>query len=142
MIICVGTYCTSRKTRRWPCCMFFSPLNIALVNAFVLYKESGIVTSRKDKLRGLFMHEMAYELPKPLATQRVQEQLIKGSLLQTVKVSFDLKEPTPPAQPASGKARCKFCYWKTASRCRSRCSGCNGILCAHRYKLLCPDCVQ
>ena len=137
-----GTYCTSRKTKRWPCCMFFGLLNIAIVNAFVLYKESGITTSRKDQKRRLFMHQMAYELTKPLAAQRVQERLIKGSLLQTVKDCFDLKEPTPPVQPASGKARCKFCHWKTASRCRSRCSECNKVVCAHHYKLLCPDCVQ
>lgn len=34
-----ASYNTSRKTQRWPCCMFFGLLNIASINAFILYNE-------------------------------------------------------------------------------------------------------
>lgn len=101
MIMCVPQ-CTSRKTQVAMLYVFFGLLNIPIVDAFMLYKELGIVTSRKEKLRRLFMHKMAYELTKPLGAQSA-ERLIKGSLLQTVKVCLDLKEPLPPVQPASGR---------------------------------------
>lgn len=139
-----ASYNTSRKTQRWPCCMFFGLLNIASINAFILYNEAGQARTSKDKVRRIFLQKVAYDLAKPLAQQRVDRRTIHGSLLHCVKECFELQLP-PPQQQADGtggRARCHFCHWKTASRCRSRCFECGQIVCTNHYKLLCPNCYQ
>lgn len=65
-------YSTSRKTRRCPVCMFFGILNITVVNTFILYKLSGKAISREDKIRRLFMHQLAHDMAKPWAMQRLE----------------------------------------------------------------------
>ena len=42
-------YSTSRRTRRWPLCMFYGLINIAVTNVFILYKLSGLATTHKER---------------------------------------------------------------------------------------------
>lgn len=135
-------YSTSRKTRRWPVCMFFGILNIAVVNAFILYKLSGKAISREDKIRRLFMHQLAHDMAKPWAMQRLETPSLSRSLVATITSCFNVVELTHPLPPAPGKKRCKLCPWKTASKCKTVCERCNSNVCPRHYKIYCSSCQE
>lgn len=130
-------YSTSRKTRRWPLCMFYGLINIAVTNAFILFKLSGKGTSRTNRFRRMFMHELAMELTKPWAMQRLDNPHLSRTLVSTIRSCYNLVEiqaQQPP--PASGKKRCHICHWRTASKCRTVCEVQESSLPASLHDLL------
>jgi hypothetical protein len=58
-----GNYSVSRRTRRWPLCIFFQLLNIAGVNGYILHN----MTRSEDKAqkRRQFLKNLAMGLIKP-----------------------------------------------------------------------------
>lgn len=135
-------YSTSRKTRRWPVCMFFGIINIAIVNAFILYKLSGKAISREDRIRRLFMHHLAHDMAKAWAMQRLQNPSLSKSLVATITSCFKVVEIIHQRPPAPGKKRCRLCPWKTASKCKTVCAGCNNNTCPRHYKIYCSSCQE
>ena len=121
--------------------MFNGLINIAVTNAFILYKQSGKATTRSDKFRRLFMHQLAMEMAKPWALKRLENPKLSRTLVTTIKSCFNIVEvqvlqPTPP----SGKKRCHICPWKTASKCRTVCTRCHKVVCQQHYRIYCTDC--
>ena len=60
---------TSRKTRRWPLCVFYNLLNIIINNSYIIY------ASREENAgytRHWFNQNLAYNLAKPFVTERLQ----------------------------------------------------------------------
>ncbi|KAK4324281.1 hypothetical protein Pmani_005121 [Petrolisthes manimaculis] len=140
-----ATYSMSRKTRRWPCCLFYGILNVATINSFILYKLSGHATGSKRNERRLFMQDLAYEFTRPYAIQRLEVPTLSRSLKTLIRDCYNVPEHLPPPpnpQPAVSRQRCNICHWKTASKCKTRCLECNRPICPTHTRITCVECYR
>ncbi|XP_066970870.1 uncharacterized protein [Macrobrachium rosenbergii] len=139
-----GRYSCSRKTRRWPLCLFYGMVNIAVFNVFILSKlKDGCLT----KVRRAFMHILATELVKPWAVRRLHQTGMKLSASNLIRSCFGITEDVRPqdVNPTPGprtKKRCAFCPWKVASQTRTVCAHCQKAVCPHHSIVICNDCQE
>lgn len=131
-------YSINRKTRRWPLCMFYGLLNIAVVNSFVLYKLSGKASGKL--IRRMFMHQLATEMTMPWATKRLENPALSKSLMANIISCFDVQPPPLPTAPPAARKRCALCPWKTASKCKTQCEQCHINICPQHSKIFCSNC--
>lgn len=135
-------YSCSRKTRRWPLCLFYGMINIAVVNAFVLSKIKGV-----GKIRRKFMHTLAEELVKPWAEKRIQQKGMNRRLINTIREGFGIVDESsvldrPGSSTSHPKRRCSFCGWKKAKQTRTVCRSCEKYVCPDHSDVLCFDCQE
>ncbi|XP_047671699.1 piggyBac transposable element-derived protein 4-like [Tachysurus fulvidraco] len=116
----IGYYNTLHKTKKWYWSFLYHFIDIAIVNAFILYKE--IATARQEKV----MTQMAFH------ETLVMELKAVGST-----TTAPLQPPPPAPQGAAhkpvhfsldsavGRRRCVHCHQKTTVKC----SSCDVSLC-------------
>ena len=82
-------YLVKAGTRRWPVAVFYNMLDLACINAFVLYKERTVDSiSRRD-----FILKLATELRKDhLAERKTRRSASKQELSRTSKKSLKRKQ--------------------------------------------------
>ena len=139
----------SRKTNRWPMCMFFGIVNAAVVNSFLIYRENtskaqpGIRIQRKK-----FMRDLALSMIRPACEERISVSTlarhIKLSIRQVCPMNLPSSETAEGPSAAEMKEpprRCQLCEAKADRNTRFRCHSCKAVVCQHHYYPLCPDCV-
>ncbi|KAK9680741.1 Transposase IS4 [Popillia japonica] len=72
-----ANYSTSRRTRRWPMAIFYSILDIAGVNAFILY---GSYRDNVSMLRIKFMKMLSFELVQDHLNKRLVNERLPRSI--------------------------------------------------------------
>lgn len=135
-----ATYSCSRKTRRWPLCLFYGILNIAVVNAFILQHGHQETTVKK---RRLFMHEMAREMVLPWAQERLNIEQMPRRVKTIILDCFNMEEE--PVQREEQlpkiKRRCAFCkYHPNMPKVAAVCNTCKRSVCVRHYVHQCPEC--
>ena len=102
----------SRKTRRWPLCMFYTTINIAMNNAWILYKDRphprpdpNLQKSYNSKFS--FLYEVAYRMCRPWGVQRYLEINYRHSdIMRSLHSVFKLtREERGDVRPAPARAR-------------------------------------
>ena len=71
-------YNVSRKTKRWSMVVFFDLLNIAPINAYVIYKFNH--PEEKSMPRRKFIENIAWDILKPKIARRIQLKTISVSI--------------------------------------------------------------
>ncbi|KAK3886616.1 hypothetical protein Pcinc_009263 [Petrolisthes cinctipes] len=132
-------YSCSRKTQRWPLCLFYGMPNIAVTNAFILCRMK-----RGIKIRRLFMQTLAGELVRPWAEMRLQQRGMKSSVKFIIKSCFNITCDRPPNETiAAGphtKRRCKICPYKKAKQTRTVYSYYDKPVCPVHSHVTCNEC--
>ena len=111
----VREYSCARQTRRWPLAVFMNMLDVAAVNAYVLYmtKTPGFAANRSHKRR-LFLRQLAEDLVGPqVARQRA------------------VPAPNLPAlgKKAVKRARCSICPRNKDTKVQKQCVICDNFVC-------------
>ncbi|XP_049808981.1 uncharacterized protein LOC126252156 [Schistocerca nitens] len=83
-------YSTSRRTRRWPLAIFFTLMNISLVNAYVIYRG---FPGNPELTRLEYIKNLAEELLDPHLNRRLQNDHLPREL--RLNISRILKIPAP-----------------------------------------------
>lgn len=137
-----GTTSCSRKTRRWPLCIFYGILNIAFSNTHAIHtmKEGQQAQSRRD-----FGLALAEELCRPWALKRLQEHMtLSRNLKNTISETFSVTEPVPHslliANKADKRKRCFICPRNINVKTRIVCPSCYNWVCPRHYVPLCLKC--
>lgn len=101
-------YSCSRKTNRWPLCLFYGMLNLAVINSFIMFKARGGTLERRH-----FMHQLAAELVMPWSRHRLQFPTVSRSIKNTISMCFKVPflEEEEQQQRPPGKKRCALCPW-------------------------------
>ncbi|XP_014480095.1 PREDICTED: piggyBac transposable element-derived protein 4-like [Dinoponera quadriceps] len=146
-----------RKTKRWPACIFYNMINIACINAYVVYvhnfykKKSHDPSSPSEKQekplsRFDFMLKLEEQLSQPWLRERLKMPITK-SLRQSIKRCLlnGVQEPTNVEQtndePAIKKRRyCTFCDYKKQRKSKMECDLCRTPVCGEHYKKICANC--
>ena len=137
---CASISC-SRKTRRWPLCIFFGILNIVINNAYVLYRynpENSKVSRRQ------FATELAMQLGRPFALQRLHnKRYLPRDVTSLICSVFEVQDIT--ATPGSSskmekKQRCHLCPSSSNTRTKIACSQCQKCSCPSHSTYICHKC--
>lgn len=138
-------YKTGRRTRRWPQVIWFRSLDIAGVNANVIFNG---VQRNKIMERRRFLTTLGQQLIEEHIKRRAQQQCLPRELRSVIFRVSGLQEPVPPndPEPPQGKkrGRCKVCpYSKNQKKESSKCDNCQGFICKnHSRKVLCENCIE
>ncbi|KAK4329297.1 hypothetical protein Pmani_000331 [Petrolisthes manimaculis] len=139
----------SRKTRRWPLCIFYGMLNAANVNSYIIYKENlERVGNRQIISRKKFMLQVGKALITPWATSRLLLPLPR-SLQFLITTVGNIPSPgsaagspgTSFSDSRSALVRCCECPVKSDRKTRHRCNKCVKPMCPRHMYPVCGDCI-
>ena len=111
---CSVTSCR-RKTRCWSLSLFYQTVNIAMNNAWILYRESDISRERANDQKAEYLHEIAYRISRPFAVdkyQRTNRRHMEVKTMIDMVFKLDTQEkagapamaPVPDVAPADAAA--------------------------------------
>lgn len=139
-----GSYNVSRVNKRWPLQLFFSFMNVAGINAFVLHKLS----MDNNKLeRRLFLKSLAYDLMKPHLSERAGILTLPLDIrvfLEKYREKTNDESTSDEPPPKRTKGRCAPCGRKKNVTTTMTCNKCKTFCCKnHSIKtILCLQCSE
>jgi len=132
-----GSYSVSRTSCRWPLTIFYSLLNIAGINSFIIIKDND-----SEKHKKLTRRYFLKELSKELCMSYWKHRLTIKTLPKHLKIS--LKNLTGQQQEQSERqdcpGRCVYCSTKKNRKTNTRCIHCNSPICREHTVPACPEC--
>lgn len=146
--MCATSSC-SRKTRRWPLCVWYGILNAASINAFTISCENRARTGISIPKRRTFMMDIGRALITPWAQSRLSSQVLSRQLHTLITTVCDLPSlgstaGSPGTSLAEGKSplvRCADCPSKSDRKTRHRCNRCAKPKCPWHLYPICGDCL-
>ena len=140
--MCASISC-SRKTRRWPLCIFFGILNIVVNNAYVLYTSN---PEHAKVSRRAFATELAMQLGRPWALHRLlNKRYLPRDVVTLICRVFEIQEMTATAEAGSSKTekkqRCSLCPSSSNTRTKLMCVQCHKTSCPNHSSHICDNCV-
>ncbi|KAL4153044.1 hypothetical protein QTP88_000877 [Uroleucon formosanum] len=132
-----GSYSVSRTSCRLPLTIFYSLLNIAGINSFIIIKDND-----SEKHKKLTRRYFLKELSKELCMSYWKHRLTIKTLPKHLKIS--LKNLTGQQQEQSERqdcpGRCVYCSTKKNRRTNTHCIHCNSPICQEHTVPACPEC--
>lgn len=135
-----ANYNVARNTRRWPMVIFYSILNLAGINSFVVFCSNN--PNSTQKRRG-FLRTLALELIKPHLSVRSNLQTIPRTLrnrLQEISGTPDTAQAVAPPNQQTG--RCAICSSRKSRKTRFFCRKCYKYMCLEHIGIICNDCFE
>ncbi|XP_060809155.1 piggyBac transposable element-derived protein 4-like [Amyelois transitella] len=133
-----ATYNVARGTNRWPMVVFYSLMNVAGINSFVIY-----MLNNPDKKisRRVFIEALSYDL----INAQLRRRALITSLPRTLKLRLveicQLDGPESSATTNNNKiGRCGYCSSKKNRKTRYNCAKCKKYFCLEHATMVCADC--
>lgn len=126
-----ATYSCARKTRRWPMVIFYSILNVAGINALVIYCGN----NNPKMTRREFIKNFAIEL----TTEYTNSRTISKNVPRQIKDCANRKDPQTEIPQKGKRGRCQECKGKDR-KTQYYCEKCFKFLCMEHFCILCQEC--
>ena len=154
----VRYYSCRIKTSRWPLAFFMNCLDIAAVNALVIwFCKDPSWNARKSHRRRLFLHELGLQLIRPHVERRAVQPGLNSQIQQVLSTTLGRPVKTPStgtsAVQSACRGRCYICVRLThgkdhkkrkdkVRRQQQRCAKCSRHVCnEHCLQVkVCRDC--
>lgn len=134
-----AAYNTARCTRRWPMVIFYTALNIAGINSFVI-RQCNLAFSDKTPRR-LFLESLGMQLLDGHIRRRANNSHMPRTIRFRLKEILGIEDPeTVPAVPETTRGRCSYCDRKKNRPTRFRCTDCHKYICLEHASYICNDC--
>lgn len=133
-------YNCARGTRRWPMVPFYSMLNVAGINAFVIYNGNNpdSTTPRKEFLLKLSM-ALLYDYQKERAISANLPRSLRSRLQEVCGVPAG---DEPPVRTPGTVGRCAVCTWQKNRKTKYFCQNCAKYLCLEHIRPMCNACYE
>ncbi|UYV66370.1 hypothetical protein LAZ67_4001477 [Cordylochernes scorpioides] len=139
-----GTYSVGRRTRRWPLCIFFDLVNVAEINAQVLYNANHL--QEEPIKRRHFLEKIGLSL----IDEHIKERLCIVSLPKDIKLALRRiigvanEQTVPgPSEPLSKKQkRCHLCDRSKDRKTKTTCKNCKRNICNNHSFIMCAECFE
>lgn len=129
----------SRRTSRWPMCIFFQIFNISTVNAFIMYES---YRDNKHLERPAFLEKLAFELVTPELERRIKMKNLPRNLKCTISRIIGKPEPATRVEKLEKRKNCSLCPYKLKRRTSYLCFNCQNPICLECAKKLCQTCAE
>ncbi|XP_067645065.1 uncharacterized protein [Eurosta solidaginis] len=103
----------SRKTKRWPLCMFYGMLNMALLNSYIIYVSNCEIMKTKPMTRREFLKKLSKDLCKDWCAIRLEERplmqkRVRAAINESIGHNTD-DDTDEPGIKKGKRSRCDFC---------------------------------
>lgn len=135
-----GSYSVKRITKRWPLVIFFSIMDMAGINALILYHSNANNLKLK---RRVFLKNLSMSLMKPFLVERARITSLPLDIKASLAKYKSTEEVANEAEPdLKRKGRCVTCGRSKNKNTTIRCDTCKEFVCkAHSVvKTSCPKC--
>lgn len=135
---------SSRKTRRWPLCVFYGMINICLVNAHVIYVHNKARKSEKPLSRKKFAIKLSEDLLAPWMKKRLVVPTLPRSTRTIINGLLKLDMNIQQSEQSDNKKRkiCAFCPYNLRRMTRNYCLVCSRAMCGEHHANMCKDCFE
>lgn len=134
-----ATYSVSRKVRRWPLVLFFRLIDIAGINAQVIFSTNN---QNNRLIRRKFLEDIGLSLLQVQLKKRVISNYLPRSLRQKA-FTFSEEEKLPEISPVLGKrGRCAICPRNKDIKTKTSCQKCKTFMCLKHMETVCNDCFE
>lgn len=132
-----GEYNCARNTRRWPMVIFYGVLNVAGINASVIYNSR----QAKSLPRRQFIKELSKELMRDQLIERAENMHLPRETRSNARKFAGMEPVEENAADASTSKRkhCKFCKNRKS---RYYCKKCNTCICLQHASYICSTCME
>ena len=130
-----ASYDCARNTRRWPMVIFFNMLNIAGINAQVIFSANNPDT---DIRRRFFLRKMANGLIAPHLQRRASMTNLPRALKFRLQEMVGAEAADQQQNIIPG--RCSYCDSKKNRKSRFSCFKCNVYMCLEHITPICTTC--
>lgn len=131
------TYNVARGTNRWPMVIFYSLMNIAGINSFIIYMQNNPSTQIN---RRMFLESLSYDL----VNSQLRRRALTTSLSKTIKLRLSelCKMDVPESAGTSFNkiGRCGYCTSKKNCKTRYNCATCKQYFCLEHAIMVCSNC--
>lgn len=140
----------NRKTRRWPLCIFYNMLNIACINAYVIYVHNLCKNSPNSKplSRQKFMLQLHEELTDTFLTTRLLNPKLRTSLKRNINECLKTDGASSSnsnnqnSNQSSSRKYCSNCNYQKRRYTTTFCSNCNIPICGEHQIKCCASCFE
>ncbi|XP_066138360.1 piggyBac transposable element-derived protein 4-like [Euwallacea fornicatus] len=140
--MCSNMSC-SRKTRRWPLCIFYGMVNTTCVNSYVLYCCNNLKNGEKPLRRYQFMIHLAHQLARPWMEHRLSGTTLRRKLRQTIQEILKIEKRFDNATQVEGKRTlCYYCPSRLRRMTTIYCTHCKHAMCGEHRGKSCTECLQ
>ena len=142
----IRTYSCKRQTKRWPVVMWYNLLDVAALNAFLIFStQNSEFEVGKTHKRRLFLRNLAKELVIPQMRRRLR---VTTNLRSTVLVAMERcgvrreeNVGTVCETPVTKRKRCHYCPSKKDRKSAMVCKKCNKNVCKEHSHVVCNNCL-
>nr|XP_022906140.1 piggyBac transposable element-derived protein 4-like [Onthophagus taurus] len=133
----------SRKTRRWPLCVFYGMVNSASINSYIVYCYNTFKRGEKPLSREGFMIELAYRLAKPWMEHRISVPSLRRNLRQNICEILKVDVVDENTVPQDKKRTiCFYCPSKLRRMTTTYCVQCRKAFCGTHRGNYCTECAS
>ena len=138
-----AAYSVSRITKRWPCVVFYTLMNIAGINSQILYKFA--CPEKDPKHRRIFLKNLALTMMKEHLIFRSNVKHLPQDITAFLKVNYGREvEPTTEEERIPPKRGvCRSCALeKKRSSASRKCCRCQSFTCKNHsaFEVVCNNC--
>ncbi|XP_014478707.1 PREDICTED: piggyBac transposable element-derived protein 4-like [Dinoponera quadriceps] len=148
---------TKRQTRRWTLRYFYSVLDLAALNSYVIFKLNKKFAQFSGTVRTDFLKYLAYSLAEPQAKRRLEARNLSHSIRLSIIEFLGIKEnvahtwdapadswdSSVPSIEKLGRCNvCKISKIHKDRKGRSFCTICRQSLCGEHKRIVCPNCLE
>nr|BAD07480.1 putative transposase yabusame-W [Bombyx mori] len=132
-----ANYNVSRNSKRWPMTLFYGVLNMAAINACIIYRANKNVTIKRTE----FIRSLGLSMIYEHLHSRNKKKNIPTYLRQ--RIEKQLGEPSPRHVNVPGRyVRCQDCPYKKDRKTKHSCNACAKPICMEHAKFLCENCAE
>lgn len=131
----------SRKTKRWPLCIFYDLVNIGGVNSLIILNRVLCSKNKPPLTRKLFLNQLYQQLAYPWLEQRLSIRNLPRDLRSMILSVLHRTETADIVRPREKKrTTCKICPSEKRRMTTNYCNKCDAAFCAEHRGDVCKNC--
>lgn len=132
-----ASYNVSRNSKRWPMTLFYGVLNMAAVNALIIYRANNNSTMKRTE----FIRNLGLSMIYEHLQQRKSKKNIPRYIRQ--RIEKQLGEPSAYEANVPGRyVRCQDCPNKKDRKTKHFCTACAKPICMEHANFFCENCAD
>lgn len=139
-----STMSCSRKTKRWPLCIFYGLINTSAINSFIILNRNLTAQGKSEMTRTQFMKTLHNGLVTPWQKARLQVQSMPRSIKTIIRSVLGTEDEDPQRARRQQRKRttCGTCPYQKRRMTNNYCVSCDTPFCLEHRGDMCKTCCE